>query len=241
MVKDRFKAITLDNGSYAANRSIALLKYVMKHSIATLKRPDVNPVSGIKWNKEHARREAMPPETMPAFIAALDNIKGDSGGDLYKLQLFTGLRKSEALKLQWSDVNLDKGTLYIANTKNGEPLNIPISCFVVYLLKARKTRIDSPLWIFPSNSRKGHLTGTSFFSEQIVAQGVKVYPHYLRKTFTTAAALCCKGDIVDILMGHVAQGVTAKHYTAPSVEQLRPSIERITAELLRMTGIEQTV
>jgi len=103
------------------------------------------------------------------------------------------------------------------------------------------SRINSPLWIFPSNSRKGHLTGTAFLSDQIVAQGVKVYPHYLRKTFTTAAALCCKGDIVDILTDHVAQGVTAKHYTAPSVEQLRPSIERITAELLRMTGIEQTV
>ncbi len=241
MVKDRFKAITLDNGSYAANRTIGLLKYVMKHSIETLKRPAVNPVSGIKWNKEHARREAMPPETMPAFIAALDKIKGDSGGDLYKLLLFTGLRKSEALKLQWTDVNLDKGSLYIADTKNGESLNIPISGFVVDLLQTRKARINSPLWIFPSNSRKGHLTGTAFISDQVVAQGIKVYPHYLRKTFTTAASLCCKGDIVDILTGHVPQGVTAKHYTAPSVEQLRPSIERITTELLRMTGIEQAV
>jgi hypothetical protein len=143
MVKDRFKEITLNNGTYAANRAIGMLKYTMAHSIETLKRPAVNPVSGFKWNKEHARREAMPPETIPAFIAALDNIKGDSGGDLYKLLLFTGLRKSEALKLQWSDVDLDKGSLYIADTKNGEPLNIPISGFVVDLLKARKERIYS--------------------------------------------------------------------------------------------------
>jgi hypothetical protein len=61
----------------------------------------------------------------------------------------------------------------------------------------------------------------------------------LRKTFTTAASLCCKGDIVDILTGHIPESVTGKHYTVPSVEQLRPSIERITAELLRMAGIEQ--
>jgi len=234
MVKARFEEITENSGPYAANRTISLLKYAMAHSMETLKRPAVNPAEGIKWRKEHARREAMPPETVPAFIAALDNIKGDSGRDLYTLLLFTGLRKSEAMKLQWSNVDLDKGSLHITDTKNGSELNIPLSGFVVALLKARKERIKTLLWIFPSNSRTGHITNTSQFDEQITAQGIKVYPHYLRKTFTTAAAMQCKGDIVDILTGHIPQGVTGKHYTAPSVEQLREPLERITATIVRM-------
>lgn len=242
MVKERFNEITKDSGKYAANRAIALLKYSMNHSMKELNRPAANPVDGLKWHREHARREAMPPETIPAFIASLDNIRGDSGKDLYKLLLFTGLRKSEAMRLKWSDVDLDKKSLHIAgqDMKNSEPLNIPLSNFVIDMLNCRKDRLKEPLWIFPSNSRTGHLTNTSQFDEQITAQGIKVYPHYLRKTFTTAAAMLCKGDIVDILTGHIPQGVTGKHYTAPSVEQLRPSIERITAELLRMAGIEQT-
>jgi len=92
MVKDRFEEIAQNSGKYAANRAIGLLKYVMAHSMKELGRPAINPVIGIKWKKEDARREALPPETMPAFIAALDNLKGESGSDLYKLLLFTGLR-----------------------------------------------------------------------------------------------------------------------------------------------------
>lgn len=238
MVKTRFGELS-KNAPYAANRSIGLLSYLMAHSMKELKRPAINPVAGIEWNKEAPRRVNVPPETMPAFIAALDNIKGDSGSELYKLLLFTGLRKSNAMDLKWSKVDLDKKTLYVAETKNGEPLYIPLSGFVVDLLKGRKNKTQGSVWVFPSQSRTGHLTNTSNFDRQIVAQGVKVSPHILRKRFTTTAKLLCPGFVVDILTSHIPTGsVTDKNYTIPSPEELRPFTETITAELLRMAGIE---
>ena len=237
MVKARFAEIS-KSAPFAANRAIGLLGYLMAHSMKELKRPAVNPVIGIEWNPEPPRRVNVAPETMPAFIAALDKIKGDSGSELYKLLLFTGLRKSNAMELKWSNIDLEKKTLYVAVTKNGEPLYIPLSGFVVDLLKARKEKTQGSVWVFPSQSRTGHLTNTSNFDRQIVAQGVRVSPHILRKRFTTTAKLKCPGFVVDILTSHIPTGsVTDKNYTIPSPEELRPFTEIITAELLYMAGI----
>lgn len=239
MVKKRFDDISEHRGEVAANRAVALLKYVMKYAMETLKRPTVNPADGIKWHREKPRRESMPPENIAAFIKALDSIKGGTGKDLYKLLLFTGLRKSNALKLQWSNIDFEKRSIHIdgPDMKNGEPFDVPLSDYVVCLLSARKELIRSKVWIFPTNSRTGRLTNTWLYDKQLEEQGIRVYPHYLRKTFTTVASLFCNGNIVDILTAHTPEGVTAKHYNAPSVEQLRPSIDRITLELLRMAGI----
>lgn len=233
MVEARFNEIK--KTPYAANRAIGLLSCLMKYSMKELKRPVVNPVAGIVWNKEDPRRVNIAPEKMPAFIAALDNIKGDSGSELYKMLLFTGLRKSDAMELKWLNVDLDKKTLYVDETKNGEPLFIPLSDTVVDLLKARKDKTQGSAWVFPSQSRTGHLTNTSNFDRQIVAQGVKVSPHILRKRFTTTAKLLCSGFVVDILTAHVPSGsVTDKNYTIPSPEELRPFTEQIERELLYM-------
>jgi integrase len=238
MVKERFDEIATI-GEFTANRVIGLLKCLMAHSMKTLKRPAANPVNGIEWKPEPPRRINVAPEMMPAFIAALDNVKGDSGSELYKLLLFTGLRKSNAMELKWSKVDLDKRTLYVAETKNGEPLYIPLSGFVVDLLKARKEKTQGSAWVFPSHSRTGHIMNTSNFDQQIVAQGVKVSPHILRKRFTTTAKLLCPGFVVDILTSHIPTGsVTDKNYTIPSPEELRPFTEQITSELLRMAGVK---
>lgn len=233
MVAARFKEMS--NIPYAANRALGLLSYLMTYAMKELNRPAVNPVSGIEWNPEPPRRVNIAPETMPAFIAALDNIKGDSGSELYKLLLFTGLRKSNAMELKWSNIDLEKKTLYVAETKNGDPLLIPLCDTVVDMLKSRKDKTQGSVWVFPSQSRTGHLTNTSNFDRQIIAQGVKVYPHMLRKRFTTTAKLLCSGFVVDILTAHIPTGsVTDKNYTIPSPEELRPFTEQIEKELLFM-------
>ena len=190
-------------------------------------------------HKEFPRRESMPPEKFAVFIKALDSIKGGTGKDLYMLLLFTGFRKSNAFKLKWSDIDFEKRSVHFAGAdmKNGEPFEAPLSDFVIGLLKARKEKIRSAVFVFPTNSRSGRLTNTGTYDKQLSELGIKVYPHYLRKTFTTVASLLCNGNTVDILTAHAPEGTTAKHYTSPSVEQLRPSIDRITAELLRMAGI----
>jgi integrase len=43
------------------------------------------------------------------------------------MDLFTGLRKSEILGLTWDRVNLGARYFWIDTTKNGDPLELPIT------------------------------------------------------------------------------------------------------------------
>lgn len=236
MVNRLHSEIGKNNGGYAANHTIGLLRSLMVYSIENYNRPAVNPTVGVKMFKETPRREAMAPETIPIFLKALEELRGDTGADLFTMLLFTGMRKSEAMSLKWEDVDLVNNSLNVAETKNGNPLDIPISNHLADILRQRKERIASK-WIFPSNSRVGHVTNTDPFCRALAEHGIKVYPHLLRKTFTTIAASTIPGAMVDCLTGHIPQDVTGRHYTFPSVNQLRPHSETVTAEILKLVGV----
>lgn len=42
------------------------------------------------------------------------------------MAVFTGLRESELLNLNWDAINLREPSYFIAKTKNGTPLELPI-------------------------------------------------------------------------------------------------------------------
>lgn len=234
VVKALHKQLKVEKGTYAANASIGLLRSLCRFAMDTYGKPAKNPVDGVTWFKETPRRESLAPESTGEFLQALGTLKGNTAADLFTLLLFVGLRKSEAMGLEWNDLDLDKGVLLISDTKTGKPLHIPLSGYVVDLLKRRKAdQAGGSKWVFPSNSRAGHITNTHVFVEQLKQRGVRVYPHLLRKTFTTVGAMVCPGVVVEILTGHEPQGITGKYYTFPSIEELRPHVETITKELLK--------
>lgn len=45
---------------------------------------------------------------------------------LIKFALYTGMRRSEIIKLRWENINWDKNIIEVNDTKNGEDRNIPI-------------------------------------------------------------------------------------------------------------------
>ena len=47
------------------------------------------------------------------------------------MAITTGARKGELLELKWSDIDLNKGTAYVAITKNGEPKVLPLTNEVI--------------------------------------------------------------------------------------------------------------
>ena len=60
--------------------------------------------------------------------------------DFFLFLLDTGLRRGEALRLSCRDVDLDKGTLSVWETKNGNPRTVPLTTRVKNILE---TRIDT--------------------------------------------------------------------------------------------------
>ena len=75
------------------------------------------------------------------------------------LLLLTGVRRSEILTAKWSDVDWDNGTLYIGETKNGEPVLTPLSQAAIARLNMIPKSDDSPYIIcgdIPrANGRRG--------------------------------------------------------------------------------------
>ncbi len=62
----------------------------------------------------------------------------------------TGVRKSEALNLKWTDVDFDHHLLHIRKTKNGQDRSVSM-CDQVYSLLKEHTRSSSLLFPSPNN------------------------------------------------------------------------------------------
>lgn len=66
--------------------------------------------------------DALLPEKYPVRIAIT-------------LMILTGMRRGEVLNLKWTDVNLERGEIYLPETKSGRPHLIPMSPLVWRILK----------------------------------------------------------------------------------------------------------
>lgn len=61
---------------------------------------------------------------------------------LVELAIETGMRRGELLNIHWADVNLERATLYIPETKNGHPRTIPLSPAAISILHSLSTRCE---------------------------------------------------------------------------------------------------
>lgn len=65
------------------------------------------------------------------------------------LALSTGMRKGEILTLRWEDIDLDRGTIFLQTTKNGDRRVVPLVGLPLELLKKIKSAKQTKL-VFPS-------------------------------------------------------------------------------------------
>lgn len=69
--------------------------------------------------------------------------------DALDVALFTGLRRSEVFGLEWSRVNLSGRYFWIDETKNGDPLELPITDTLYTIFHNRKAlRSDNEPYVF---------------------------------------------------------------------------------------------
>ena len=146
------------SGLYAANRLLSLLKIVFNKAIEW-GWEGKNPTIGIKKFKEKSRDRFLQADELPRFYKALFEEENTNIRDYIFMSLMTGARKSNVLSMRWDEVNLHDQIKQwrIPETKNGEPLTIPLNKDAVELLKAKQEQAQSD-WVFPSDtSASGHL------------------------------------------------------------------------------------
>ena len=224
--------IAENSGTYAANRASCVLSATLNYSRAVISRPASNPVTVLTdvkaWYEEKPKNVKLSNAEIKLFLQEVDNLGGYNGSDLYRLLLFTGMRKSEGMGLRWEDIDLLADTLHVPDTKNKLPLTLPLSRQTKSLLSARWEKWNQPEKgpVFPTHGKSGHTSADYHLAAKIKEVIPGFSAHWLRKTFTTVAVSCgIDSMIVDRLTNHKPRGITAKHYYNPDVDDLREPLQ----------------
>ncbi|MGB8806778.1 MAG: tyrosine-type recombinase/integrase [Candidatus Rickettsiella isopodorum] len=163
--------------------------------------------------------------------------------DYFLLVLFTGLRREEAAKLQWKDIDFKDQTLTVSETKNNQVHVLPLSTFLYELLLRRKKEASSN-FVFPaSDGKKGYLSEPRKSMLKITREsGVEFTIHDLRRTFITLAeSLDIPVYVLKRLLNHALVTDVTAGYVVINIERLRKPMQLITDTLVKLMGIENTV
>lgn len=147
---------------------------------------------------------------------------------ILKIALWTGCRTGEACNAEWKDINLDKSTWHIRESKNEAEryVQLPKQC-VEHLRNLLSKNPLNQSYLFTSERTNGPLrqktiseakwrlktpdkvTSQKFRPEQLWPESLADWnPHDLRRTVRTALSrLGCPNDVAEAVIGHSKKGI----------------------------------
>jgi integrase len=150
------------------------------------------------------------------------------------LLLFTGIRREEAARLKWSDVDLDAGTFILHDTKNGLDFVVPMSIPVHGVLTAQQSEANGSQWVFRAATGDGPLIDPRKALEKVSDYiGVRFTSHTLRHTFGSIAfEFNFDWGNIKKMLNHKTGDITSR-YVHANVNSLRPMFDEIAQGLMR--------
>ncbi len=243
MVLNKHRDIAKAHGEVTANNVMRHLRSVYNFIAATHDDFPPNPVlilgQARAWYRERHRQTVVTAQDLPMWWKAV-MAEPDYSRDFLLMALFTGMRRGELMKLRWENVDLDARTLHLPTTKNGDPLNLPLSTFLAGLLVERRKQTGNSPWVFPGPGKDGHLVETKKFLLRVSAgSGVSFTLHDLRRTFITIAeSLDVPYYALKRLLNHRAHGDVTGGYIVVNAERLRGPVEQVAQRILEL--VEKT-
>ena len=190
------------------------------------------------WKRPQRRQRYIKPHELSAFWQALDEINPHHAA-LFRFQLLTGLRPSEAARLRWQDVELKARTFILPETKAHRPHTLPLSDYLMDLLKSRLPAD----WEYVFADDRGRMPTNFRYSREKIARlaGIEFSPYDLRRTFATIAeSLDIPAYALKRLLNHSMTGDVTAGYIIADVERLREPMQRITDFILKAAGVRET-
>ncbi|MEO0621842.1 MAG: tyrosine-type recombinase/integrase [Pseudomonadota bacterium] len=244
MVLTKHRDIARAHGETTANNAMRHLRSIYNFIAATKDEFPPNPVQILSqaraWYKERRRQTVVTAVDLPAWWKAV-MAEPEYSRDFLLTALFTGMRRGELMKLRWENVDLKARTLHLPSTKNGDPLDLPLSEFLSDLLSERWARSNGSPWVFPGPGKSGHLVETKKFLLRVSAgSGVSFTLHDLRRTFITIAeSLDVPYYALKRLLNHRANGDVTGGYIVVNAERLRGPVEQVSKRILELVDPEQ--
>lgn len=200
MVEERHREIAAEvaagkryAGLATANGTMRTFRILWNHAADKIPDLPVNPTRRLRrqWFPVHRRERVVRADQLPVFYAAVKRVSNPVARDYILLLLFTGLRRTEAAGLRW-DQHIDFTNRVIrlsaGETKARRKLDLPMTDFVLTLLKARRKIGNEKGFVFPADSKVGHIVEPKFpLNEVRAATGITISAHDLRRTYITVA------------------------------------------------------
>ncbi len=223
----------MKRGKTIANRVVELLRAVFNRC-KKLKLIDlINPAEGIEHFKEVTRDRFLLGDEIPRFFAALE-CESEQNRDHFLLALLTGARKSNVLSMRWQDIDFNLGHWRIPGeeSKNGQPMLIPLTKVATEIL-TRRRRVKNSEFVFPGMGVKGHMTSPKAAWMRVVARAElqNIRPHDLRRSLgswmvNTGASIAIVGGA----LGH-KDSASTKVYAQLAIDPIKGAME-VAAEAM---------
>lgn len=219
------------------NVAIAALRFLF----ATLGRPEVMvPIEGVR--KQHRVPDVLSGSEVQRLLDATTDLRYRA---MFTLLYGAGLRVSELLKLDCTDIDSHRMVLHLREPKNRHDRIVPIAPRMLQVLreywKARRPRGSR---LFVGRDGRSALTREALnhaLKKFALRAGLrkKVYAHLLRHAFAThLLELGTDLRTVQLLLGHRSLHSTARytHLTPARLATLRSPLEALSTEQGRILG-----
>jgi integrase len=243
-VATRHAEIGKDNGPYAANRALSLLRLLYNKAEKLAGWSGPNPAKGIARFKESKRERFLDPAEVQALVAAIDQ-EAALWRTYFTCALWTGQRESSLSTMRWQDLHLDQGLWVIPAdfSKNGR--FIPVALLppaLEALLALRAVSNDSP-WVFAADSKTGHVQEVKGAWQRVKARAKitdpAVIPYTLRHTVASQLGIAGTSQaIIAAALGH-ADIATSARYTHLNTDPVRAALKGMNAKLLKPPSQEE--
>jgi len=181
------------------------------------------------------------PDEMRPFFAAIQ-AEPEQWRDFWLLCLFTGARRGNVAKMQWSDLDLGQGIWYLPGQKmkNGLPVAIVLPPPAVDVLRRRDEERNGSTFVFPSESADRHIIDPrkSWARVTKAASLENLRPHDLRRSLGSWQALAGASlQVIGQSLGHRDPKATAV-YSRLLMDPVRSSVNGAVQAMLAHTEPE---
>ena len=125
-------------GPATANRYMAVLSHLLTIAVREWEWLESNPARRLKLLKEPRGRDRfLSEEECTDLLAACCQSANRSLHAVVVLAISTGMRRNEILSLRYNQLDLERGMIYLYDTKNGERRGVPLAGAALELMRER--------------------------------------------------------------------------------------------------------